>query len=115
MSERSRPGAEETPAVGGLPYVDGSVVTPEELRAQVAREADPQVQRIEELRDELAATVDELGSRLDVRPRVSQLLSRVRPAAIAAAVLLAAVVLWRRRRPRGAREKRLAAARARTV
>jgi hypothetical protein len=80
-----------------VPYVDGSAATPEELRAEVARETDPQVRQIAELRGDVAATVDELGSRLDVRPQIAQRLSRARPVMIAAAALLAGVVLWRRR------------------
>lgn len=100
MDERPRPGAEETSVVGDLPYVDGSATTPEELRAQVAREIDPQVRKIEELRGDVAATVDELGSRLDVRPRISQRLSHARPMVIAATALLAGVILLRRRHSR---------------
>lgn len=98
MGEQPRVSAEETPAVEDLPYVDGRAATSEELRAALAREADPQVRRVEELRDDLAATVDELGSRLDVRPQISRHLARARPGLIAAVVLLAAAVLWRRRR-----------------
>jgi|SRR5690242_11337585 len=95
MSER----AEQPPGVDDLPYVDGAKATPEELRAEVAAEVamddDPEVQQIEEAREELAATVDELRSRFDVRQQVSQRLQAVRPAVIAAAALLAAAVLWR--------------------
>jgi Protein of unknown function (DUF3618) len=79
-----------------LPYVDGRTATPEELRAEVARQTDPQVQRIEEARDELATTVDELGSRLDVRPRIAQGLARARPVLIAIVALLGGVILLRR-------------------
>lgn len=61
-----------------LPYVDGRTATPEELRAEVARQTDPQTQRIAELRDDLAATVDELSTRLAVRSRIAQSLSRAR-------------------------------------
>jgi hypothetical protein len=93
MSERAETGADD------LPYVDGSKATPEELRAEVAAEVaksnDPEVQQIEEVREELAATVDELRSRLDVRRQVSEGLQAARPAVIAAAALLAAVVVWR--------------------
>ena len=95
MSER----AEQLPGGDDLPYVDGAKATPEELRAEVAAgvamDDDPEVQQIEEAREELAATVDELRSRFDVRQQVSQRLQAVRPAVIAAAALLAAAVLWR--------------------
>jgi hypothetical protein len=83
-----------------LPYVDGRTATPEELRAEVARQSDPQVQRIEELRDDLASTVDELGSRLDVRSRFAQSLARARPVLMAIAALLGGVILLRRWRSR---------------
>jgi hypothetical protein len=79
-----------------LPYVDGSTATPEELRAEVARQTDPRMQRIEELRDDLAATVDELSTRLDVQPRIEQSLSHARPVLISVVALLAVVMLWRR-------------------
>jgi len=79
-----------------LPYVDGKAATPEELRAEVARQSDPQMQRIHELQDDLAITVGELSSRLDVRSRIVQGLSRARPVLIAIGALLAGVVLVRR-------------------
>ncbi|MBV9919812.1 MAG: DUF3618 domain-containing protein [Pseudonocardia sp.] len=96
-----RPGADDEP--GDVPYVDGRLATPEQLRAEVARETDPQVQHIDELRDDLAATVEELGHRLDVRPRVAHSLSRVGPVLVAAAVLLVGIIAWRRRTPKSAR------------
>lgn len=99
MSERSTSGADETPAVGDLPYVDGSATTPEELRAEVARQADPQVRDLDELRGELAATVHELRGRLDVRTRVAQRRTWARPVLIATAALLVTAALWRRRHP----------------
>jgi hypothetical protein len=87
------------PGVGDRPYVDGSASTPEELRAEVARQADPQARRLDEVRGELATTVHELRGRLDVRTRVAQRWSWVRPVLIATAALLATAALWRRRRP----------------
>ena len=97
-----RPEEAKAPGVDDLPYVDGSAMTSEELRAEVARATDPDVQRIEEARADLAVTAEELSSRLDVRRQVSQRLSRVWPTAVAVAGLLAAVVVWRRRSRRGA-------------
>jgi hypothetical protein len=96
-----RPGADDEP--GDLPYVDGRQATPEQLRAEVARESDPQMQHIDELRDDVAATVEELGHRLDVRPRIAHSLSRVGPALVAAVALLVGIVVWRRRRTKSSR------------
>ena len=103
MDERSEPGLGQTPVGDDLPYVDGSAATPEELRAEITRQTDPQVRHVEQLRSDVAATVNELGGRLDVRPQIAHRLSR-RPVMIAAAALLAAVVL--RRRLRGPRDSR---------
>jgi len=50
-----------------LPYVDGRDASPDELRAEVAKESDPQVQRVEEARDQLLVLADELGRRLEPR------------------------------------------------
>ena len=96
-----RPEEAKAPGVDDLPYVDGSAMTSEELRAEVARATDPEVQRIEEVRADLAVVAEELSNRLDVRRQVSQRLSRVWPTLVAAG-LLAAVVVWRRRSRRGA-------------
>ena len=96
-----RPEEAKAPGVDDLPYVDGSAMTSEELRAEVARATDPEVQRIEEVREDLAVTVEELSTRLDVRRQFSQRLSRAWPAVVAVAGLLAAVVVWRRRSRRG--------------
>jgi hypothetical protein len=98
VNEQRQPDPEDD-----LPYVDGRAATPEELRAEVARANDPQVQAIEEIREDVAATLDELSSRLSVRRQVTQHLPAVRTALIAVGGLLGAVVLWRwrasRRRP----------------
>jgi hypothetical protein len=100
VDERPEPGSEKASEVGDLPYVDGSAATPEELRAEVARASDPQVQAIEEVREDVAATLDELSSRLDVRRQVAQRTQGARPVVIAIAALLAVVVLWRLRSTR---------------
>jgi hypothetical protein len=96
MNDRAEPGVEETTGVGDLPYVDGRAATSDELRAEIAKETDPRVQRIEELRTDVAATLDELGSRLDPRPQISRRVSQARPVLIAVASLLVVVALWRR-------------------
>jgi hypothetical protein len=100
VDERPEPGSEKELGADDLPYVDGSAATPEELRAEVARASDPQVQAIEEVRDDVAATLDELSSRLDVRRQVAQRMPGAGSVAIAVAALLAALVLWRRRSSR---------------
>lgn len=96
MSEQAGSDDEGAPVTEDLPYVDGRTASSEELRAQVAKESDPRVQHIEELRDDVAAIVDEIGSRFEVRSWVSRIPSRARLALIAAAALLALVVLRRR-------------------
>jgi hypothetical protein len=100
VDERPEPGSEEVRGAGDLPYVDGSAATPEELRAEVARASDPQVQAIEEVRDDVAATLDELSSRFDVRRQVAQHMPGARPVVIAVGALLAVVVLRRLRSSR---------------
>ena len=100
MNDQPEPGAEQTPGVGDLPYVDGKAATADELRAEVAKETDPHVEQIEELRGDIAATVEELGSRLDPRTQIPQFVVRQRPVFIAAATLLVVLVLWRRRSSR---------------
>ncbi|MCO1660413.1 DUF3618 domain-containing protein [Pseudonocardia humida] len=85
------------------PYVDGSAATPEQLRAEVGRLTEEHVERVEEARDDLAATLAELSTRLDPRPRVQELGQRAvaavtRPAVLGSAGALAALVVLRRRR-----------------
>jgi len=64
-------------AQADLPYVDGRNLSPAELRAEVAKESDPQVQHIEEVRDELSDVVDELGRRAAPRSWVARVPSGV--------------------------------------
>jgi hypothetical protein len=52
------------------PYVDGTTRSPDELRREARELSDPEVQRVEEAREELAATLVELRTRLDPRPRL---------------------------------------------
>ena len=100
VDERPEPGSEKARGVGDLPYVDGSAATPEELRAEVARASDPQVQAIEEVREDVAATLDELSSRFDVRRQVAERMPGARPVVIAVGALLAVAVLRRLRSSR---------------
>jgi hypothetical protein len=100
VDERPEPGSEKAAEAGDLPYVDGTAATPEELRAEVARASDPQVRAVEEVREDVAATLDELSSRLDVRRQVAQRMPGAWPVAIAVGALLAAVVVWRLRSSR---------------
>ena len=104
------------------PVVDGAAPSPEQLRAEVDQLADPDRQRVEELRADVAATADELSARLDVPARVRAGKDRAAAdlraagaaagagarenpgllgAAGAAVLLLVAVVLTRRARRRG--------------
>jgi hypothetical protein len=122
-------GARDAPPLApDRPVVDTGATPPEEIRAEVADLDDERVQHIEELRADVAATVDELAARLDVparvaagkdeavtavRYRVQRARSvtdttltglrdtlRERPALVAAAAALLVLVLGGRRRTR---------------
>jgi hypothetical protein len=103
---RAERGRDVVPLDPHRPYVDGSAASPEQLRAEVDRHRGEEVERVEAARDELAATLTELSSRLDPRPRVQDLGQRAvaalrRPAVLGpAAALVALVVLRRLRRAR---------------
>jgi hypothetical protein len=90
------------------PYVDGTAVPPDELRREAQELSDPEVQRVEEAREELAATIAELRTRLDPRPKLRSLGDRVLAAATRPPVLAGVggvallVVLSRIRRARRA-------------
>lgn len=79
MSEQARSGGDEGTAPADLPYVDGRDMSPAQLRAEVAKESDPQIQHIEEVRDELVGVVDELGRRVDPRSWVRRISPAVGP------------------------------------
>ena len=99
MSEQARSGGDEGAAPASLPYVDGRDMSPAQLRAEVAKESDPQIQHIEQVRDELAGVVDELGRRVAPRSWVSRTPPVVKAGLIVAAGVLA-LMLWRRRTSR---------------
>jgi uncharacterized protein DUF3618 len=92
------------PVAPDRPYVDGTAHTPAELRAEAAELADPERQAVDEAREQLAATVGELATRLDPRTRARAAAGSLRAwatrppvlAGAAAAVLL--LVLRRARR-----------------
>lgn len=79
-----------------LPYVDGRDASPDELRAEVAKESDPQVQRVEEARDQLLVVADELGRRLEPRYWLARLPASVWVGLAAVGVLLALRIVRRR-------------------
>jgi hypothetical protein len=93
------------PLARDRPSVDGTALTPAQLRAEVAALTDPHRQRVDEAREQLAGTVAELRARLDPRPRLRTLTRRLvagatRPPVLAgaAAALLAVAVARRGRR-----------------
>jgi len=92
--------SEEDAAPADLPYVDGRDMSPAQLRAEIAKESDPQVQHIEEVRDELAGVVDELAHRADPRSWVDRIPPAVKIGLVAAAGVLAVVLLRPRRTAR---------------
>jgi hypothetical protein len=102
------PGEHGNHVADDRPYVDGSAVSPAELRREARELSDPEVQAVEEAREELAATIGELRARLDPRPRLRAAGERLvaaatRPpvlAGVGGAALL--VVLSRIRRARRA-------------
>lgn len=97
---------------GGLspdrPVVDGTETTSKELRAAVEREVermeDDRVQEIEQVREELGETLDELSSRLDVPARLRTAgrkaggAGAVRAVVAATVVAIVVAVVVRRRR-----------------
>jgi ElaB/YqjD/DUF883 family membrane-anchored ribosome-binding protein len=102
------------PVAADRPVVDGTSVSPDELRAEVEQAQGPEPRRVEELRADVADTVQELSARLDVPSRVKQQASanlqatrevaRENPgilAAAAASVALVVIALWRRSRRSG--------------
>jgi ElaB/YqjD/DUF883 family membrane-anchored ribosome-binding protein len=102
------------PVAADRPVVDATSVSPDELRAEVEQGQEVEPRRVEELRADVADTVQELSARLDVPSRVKQQASanlqatrevaRENPgilAAAAASVALVVIGLWRRSRRSG--------------
>lgn len=100
MSEQSGSGGDDQTAPPDLPYVDGRDISAEELRAEIEKESDPQVQRVEEVRDELAGVVDELGRRIEPRSWIGRISPAVKAGMFLAAGVLALLFLRRRRTSR---------------
>ena len=70
------PGRPETNGVPPLaddrPYVDGTAVSAEELRAEVERLSNEDRQHVDDLREEVGDSLAELKARLDVKARVAE-------------------------------------------
>jgi ElaB/YqjD/DUF883 family membrane-anchored ribosome-binding protein len=107
-------GVGAAPVAADRPVVDGTSVSPDQLRAEVEQTQDIDTRPVEELRADVADTVQELSARLDVPSRVKQQASanlqatrevaRENPgilAAAAASVALVVIALWRRSRRSG--------------
>jgi hypothetical protein len=97
------------PVAPDRPYVDGTAHSPAELRAEAAELADPERQAVDEAREQLAATVSELATRLDPRTRARAAADSLRAwatrppvlAGAGAAALLLLLALGRRVRRSG--------------
>lgn len=59
------------PLADDRPYVDGSAVSAEELRAEVDRLSNEERQHVDDLREEVGDSVAALASRFDVKARVA--------------------------------------------
>ena len=60
------------PLAADRPYVDGSAVSAEELRAEVERLSNEERQHVDDLREEVGDSLAELASRFDVKARVAE-------------------------------------------
>src|SRR5690348_9233871 len=60
------------PLAADRPFVDGTSMSAEELRAEVDRLSSEERQHVDDLREELGDSVAALASRLDVKSRVSE-------------------------------------------
>jgi hypothetical protein len=62
--------ADRSPQAPDRPTVDGTTMSPEELRAEVEWLSDERHEHIEEVRAALLDTLDELATRLDISGRL---------------------------------------------
>jgi len=60
------------PLAADRPYVDGTAVSAEELRAEVERLSNEEQQHVDDLREEVGDSVAELAARFDVKARVAE-------------------------------------------
>jgi len=60
------------PLAADRPYVDGTAVSAEELRAEVERLSNEEQQHVDDLREEVGDSLAELASRFDVKARVAE-------------------------------------------
>ena len=60
------------PLAADRPYVDGTAVSAEELRAEVERLSNEEQQHVDDLREEVGDSVAELASRFDVKAGVAE-------------------------------------------
>jgi len=60
------------PLADDRPYVDGTAVSAEELRAEVERLSNEERQHVDDLREEVGDSLAELASRFDVKARVAE-------------------------------------------
>ena len=60
------------PLADDRPYVDGTAVSAEELRAEVERLSNEEQQHVDDLREEVGDSVAELAARFDVKARVAE-------------------------------------------
>ena len=70
------PGRPETngvpPLAADRPYVDGTAVSAEDLRAEVERLSNEDRQHVDDLREEVGDSLAELKARFDVKARVAE-------------------------------------------
>lgn len=96
--DRTDGSAAVPPPADDRPVVDGTAMSPEELRAEVAKLTDERRAHVDEQRERVGDTVEALAARLDggARRAGRRLVTGVGAAVAAATVLL--LVLARRRR-----------------
>jgi len=60
------------PLAADRPYVDGTALSADELRAEVERLSNEDRQHVDDLREEVGDSVAELAARLDVKTRLTE-------------------------------------------